>query len=121
MTVTTGSVNYENAISRGYVVGSPVYAGSEPHHMNDKGVWLYVEMFHAATEEKLATLFETDDPVRIDGLMLVWSEDAGTRLRITRNGVSEDRAVPDDLVLVFENDAEVDGEWVCFAGSLGRE
>lgn len=121
MSEQTGSANFEQRIRSGYVVGAPVYAGSEPHHQREGDAWLYVEMHDAELEDNLTILFETENPVRIDELMLVWDAARGTRLRVFRNGVAHDIHVEDELVIGFDADIEVNGEWICYSGSLGRQ
>jgi len=54
-----GSGNAEARAAEGWVVGSPRYSSSEPHHVrHDGGGWTYEEMYSLAREELLMSIIE---------------------------------------------------------------
>ncbi len=89
---TQGSVNFKNAEANGYVVGTPSYANSEPHHQKINGAWVYQTMYHDKTEELLTDIFEKRKPAKISNVHVVWSEKEGFNLM--RNDGSSFTKIP---------------------------
>jgi len=121
-----GSANFQDCQSRGYVIGTPKYAGSEPHHARTgDGAWTYETMYHEATERLLAEIFEGSALVKKDGCHLRWSEAEGTRLVSHHSGEAVEIPLPsEDLVLFFHDDGGIDmgdGNFETFDGIIGRE
>lgn len=116
----TGSTNYMARLAAGYVLGTPKYASSEPHHVCRDGAWSYEEMFHAATDETLTAIIDGTGTGRIE-CCLVWLESTEqTFLRVQRNGQAEDVLVPDECVEWFAHDFVDGDEYVCLRGVLSR-
>lgn len=117
-----GSVNFKNAEANGYVVGTPSYADSEPHHQKINGAWIYETMYHEKTEEILTDIFEKRKAAKISNVYVVWCEKQGTRLMRDTAGNYKPIPIPDwvevntDVSSEYEDEAS--GEFHYYSAEL---
>jgi hypothetical protein len=103
-----GSSNFKDRIKRGWVMGSPKYASSEPHHQrSESGAWTYEEMYDESRDAALISAIDGSGP-EVSGVYLRWEgldgESGKYYLVRTLNGIVDEIEIPEDRVLEFQSD-----------------
>lgn len=114
----SGSLNYQSRIASGWVesgvdgVGYARFVSEEPHHANQDGAWVYVQMHNAALDEKIARIVDgiAEKGEKVGNLCLRWKEGEGTFIVRTVGGEVECVKITDEVVDGFDG-SEIGGGW----------